>query len=298
MPPRRNRFGCVACVAGLVCVLSSGAARADDSTEAARQAYDRGASAYDAADYARAASELARADELLPSDVALELAIKAAVKGDDARTAIVLAMRAERRTRTGTLAAAAQAARTKMAGRTGSVNVTCPGRSTCRPRVDGKDAVAGEPYVIVVGDHKITVEGGGGPSEAFDVRVDPDAVIVITTKPLELAPIGPVRVSPPVSPPSSGSSGISPVWFWVGVSATALLGGAAILSAVDTQSKHEEFQSRPTSDLQQAGLDAQLRTNLLVGGAGFSGVVTAVVGLIFVRWSSPTADSTSARTGF
>lgn len=295
--PRASRYAASAlfscAIACLACLLSEGVAHADDTTEAARQAYDRGAAAYDAGDYGLAASELIRADELLPSDVALELALKAAVKGDDARTAITLAARAERRTRSGPLAAAAQAARTKMSGRTGSVTVTCPGRTTCVPRIDGTEVTPGESHVILVGDHKVVIEGTPGPREAYDVRVDPDAVIVIKTKPVAATPIGPPTATPAVPPPSSdrasssSSSGISPVWFWIGVSATAVLGGAALLSALDTQSKHEDFQARPTPDLQQAGLDAQLRTNLLAGGAGFSGVLTAVVGLVFVRWSSP-----------
>src|SRR4051794_10708566 len=130
--PRVSRTTILAGTLGVVCLVTSGRASAtgpDEATkEAARQAYDRGAAAYDAGEYARATSELSRADELFPSDIALELALKAAVKGDDARTAIVLANRADHRSQAGTLGAAAQAARTKMAGRTGTVSVTCPGR--------------------------------------------------------------------------------------------------------------------------------------------------------------------------
>src|SRR4051794_29326385 len=120
---RLSRALGVASSIGLACVLAAGSANAggppDEATkEAARQAYDRGAAAYDAGDYARATAELTRADELFASDVALELALKAAVKGDDPRAAMVLAARADKRARGGTLAAASQAARAKMAGRT------------------------------------------------------------------------------------------------------------------------------------------------------------------------------------
>jgi hypothetical protein len=284
-------------------------ARADEATlDAARQAYDRGAAAYDAADYPKAASELARADELFANDVAIELAIKAAMKSDDARTAITLAARAERRTRSGTLGAAAVAARTKMAGRTGTVNVICPGRTWCVAKLDGKDLPPSEPYVVLVGQHKVVIEGGEAPRESYDVRVDPDAAIVIRALPPPVAGVGPKRPAeegparaadraPSESP--SRNSGISPTWFWVGVGLTAALGGAAIASALDTQSKHDDFRASPSPELQQAGLDAQLRTNLLAGGAGFAAVASAVVGVFFVGWSSPPPSGASAaRAGF
>jgi hypothetical protein len=283
----------------VVC-LTTGRANAggpDDATkEAARQAYDRGAAAYDAGDYARAMAELSRADELFPSDIALELALKAAVKGDDARTAVVLANRADQRSKGGSLGAAVAAARTKMAGRTGTVSVACPGRAACTAKIDDKDLPAGEAYVVLVGQHRVVIEGGGAPREAYDVRVDPDATLVVKAQPPPAVPppAGPPRARE--QPPESPRSGISPVWFWFGAGLTAVVGGVAIASGLDTRAKHDDFAAHPSADAQQAGLDAQLRTNLLAGGAGLAGVVTAVVGLVFVQWSSPASSSTANAT--
>jgi hypothetical protein len=287
---RRSYAIAGACVLALSTVTT---ARADD-VQAARQAYDRGAAAYDAADYPLAVSELARADELFANDVALELALKAAVKADDARMAMQLAVRADRRTRNGTLAAAAVAAREKMAGRTGTITITCPGRASCAATIDAGAVPAGGPYVVLVGVHRITVQATGGPREAFDARVEPGSNVDVKASPARAVPLaGPV--APPVHAADSSGSGISPVWFWVGLGVTAVLGGAAVGSAVDTRSKHDDFKLTPTNELQQQGLDAQLRTNLLAGSAGFAALATGLLGVVFVRWTSPPSTSQAGR---
>jgi hypothetical protein len=292
--PRRS---CAIVFAGAIALVMSTAATAHaDDVQAARQAYDRGAAAYDAGDYGLAVSELARADELFANDVALELALKAAVKADDARMAVRLALRADTRTRTGSLAAAAAAAREKMAGRTGTITITCPGRASCAATIDAGDVPAGGPYVVLAGVHRVTVQGAGGPREAFDARVEPGASVEVKSSAPPAVPlVGPVsqpgRTVPAAESPTSG---ISPVWFWVGLGVTAALGGAAIASAVDTQSKHDEFKLTPSTDLQDQGLNAQLRTNLLAGGTAFGGLATALVGVFLVRWTTPPSTSSAS----
>jgi hypothetical protein len=157
-----------------------------------------------------------------------------------------------------------------------------------------------EPHVVLVGEHKVIIDGGGAPRESYDVRVDPEATIVVKALPIAAATIGPPRRStedrPAVAPASAAShdNGISSAWFWVGIGVTAVLGGAAIASALDTQSKHEQFRSSPTPDLRDDGTNAQLRTNLLAGGAGFAAVASTVLAVFFVGWSSPDASSTKA----
>lgn len=293
----------------ITCALSlawSARAHADQATlDAARQAYDRGAASYDAKDFPRAAVELARADELMANDVALELAIKAAVKADDPRLAMTLAARGARRSNAG-VAAAAEQARQKMASRTGTVIVMCPLRPACNPTVDGEPVHAGAPHIVLIGDHSVVIEGGGGPRDVLTAKVAPDGVVEMRASAPSSAspspPISPVAILPPPrardeQPRSeqASASGISPVWFWVGVGATAVLGAVTIGSAVDTQSKHESFRVTPTGDLQNAGLDAQLRTNLLAGGTGLVGLATIVVGAFFVRWTGEPPTSQAAR---
>src|SRR5688572_108186 len=101
--------------------LIAGPVTAEDALDAAKRAYDRGAAAYDSGDYAVAAAELTRADEIVASDVTLELALRAAVKADDPRLSMRLVDRAEGRTKSASLTAAADAAKAKMAPRTGRV---------------------------------------------------------------------------------------------------------------------------------------------------------------------------------
>lgn len=290
----------------LTCAISiayASTAHADQATlDAARQSYDRGAAAYDAKDYPRAAVELAKADELMANDVALELAIKAAVKADDPRLAMTLASRGARRSNAG-VAAAAEQARQKMAGRTGTVIVMCPMRPSCSATVDGEAVHAGAPHIVLIGDHNVVVEGGGGPRDVLVAKVPPDGVAEMRASapsdggatPLSILPPTRARDQQPKTEPASTSSGISPVWFWLGVGVTAALGAATIGSAVDTQSKHEAFLATPSEELQNLGLDAQLRTNLLAGSTGLAGVATIIVGAFFVKWKSDPSTSQATR---
>lgn len=292
----------------LTCAISlayAANASADQATlDAARQAYDRGAAAYDAKDYPRAATELAKADELMANDVALELAIKAAVKADDPRLAMTLAARGARRSNAG-VAAAAEQARQKMAGKTGTVIVMCPMRPSCNATVDGEAVHAGSPHIVLIGDHNVVVEGGGGPRDVLLAKVAPDGVAEVrasapssggsSATPVAILPPPRARDEQAPVERSPSSSGISPAWFWVGVGLTAVLGGATIASAVDTSNKHESFLALPTEELQSNGLDAQLRTNLLAGSTGLAGVATIVVGAFFVKWKGEPSTTQASR---
>src|SRR5262252_4060459 len=107
-----------------LCMLLAGNGRAEDEAAfaQARESYDRGAAAYDAKDYAKAAVELARADELVPNPTVLELALQAAVRAHDAPTAMDLAERVDKRVPEGSpLHAEARAARAKLAREAGVI---------------------------------------------------------------------------------------------------------------------------------------------------------------------------------
>src|SRR5687768_1985938 len=127
----RGRKRCFAFV--LVC---ASIAHAEPDVDSARSAYDRGAAAYDRGEYPLAAAELARADELAANDVALELALKAAVKAEDAPLAMTLAARADGRQGNAALRSARDAARARMASRTGRVVVTCLPSTICNATFD------------------------------------------------------------------------------------------------------------------------------------------------------------------
>jgi hypothetical protein len=98
------------------------------------------------------------------------------------------------------------------------------------------------------------------------------------------------------SPPGD-RSGLSPAWFWVSAGLTGVLGGATVISALDTQRRHEDFRADPSERLSRAGLDAQLRTNVLLAGLVASAITTAALGLFGVRWRSAERPPTLSWAG-
>ncbi len=293
----------------------------DDAANAqAREAYDRGAAAYDGARYASAAVDLARADELSPNVTVLGLALEAALRAHDAPTAMDLAERVERRVPPSTpLYEKGKAARARFAREAGQLTVTCPPPAMfCKALVDGKLTAVGARRWVKPGDHVVELTADGTP-ENRTVAVAAGASVEVA--PLPPAPPAPTPVlAPPPSPPHSAdvsrarplpsaaaperresprNQGVSPVWFWVGAAVTAVAGGVTVWSAVDTKSKHDDFVAKPSAATSSAGTDAQLRTNLLALATAAAGVTTAALGVFAVGWSpgpAPTGTATlSAR---
>jgi hypothetical protein len=266
------------CATALAVLLACAAARADDATlTEARAAYDRGARAYDAGDFAMAAAELARADQLAPNVTVLELAIKSALRSDDALLGIALAERAEARGTAGGARDSAPALRARFEPRLGRVVVRC--RAICTATIDGTPAAVGAPRWVLPGAHRVEIAVGAG-QEWRDVSVAAGGLFQV-----EQAPPAPVPL-PPAPPPADPSDGrISPAVFWIGLGATALLGVAAGFSAADTRDRHDQFVESPSEQAAQDGRGAQLRTNVLIGATIATGVLTGALGLFAVRWS-------------
>jgi hypothetical protein len=300
---------------GLLIVLvlakaTSARADEDDPRERARQAYDRGTAAHRRGDFAEAATDFARADELAPSPVALRAALDEAVHADDPALGMELIERSSRASAEGDLAASIAAARLKFHGRAGRVYVHCPEGSSCLATVDAQPVLVGKPVWVRAGQHTVVVQVGESPqSRLVEVRPDgttdvtpvPTTPALVPTTPAAKAPgpTGPSAVPASEPPPSAprparaAASGLSPVWFWVGVGATAVLGGATAVSAVDTSSKHDTFANDGCArggaagcgSLSSDGMAAQTRTNVLLGVAGAVALVTVIVGAAFTRWS-------------
>jgi hypothetical protein len=250
-----------------------GASAAPSATDLAKEAYDRGTAAYEAKDYRLAAREFAHADELAPNPVALQAALDAAVLADDPLLGMDLADRAAREGGTTALHAAADAARLRFADRVGTIVVRCSPAS-CAPTVDGTPLLATTPRRVLAGAHEVVV--------AFDERASVRRSVMVHGK----------SVSEVVAD-RSASSGLSPTWFFVGASATAVLSGLTIASAIDTKNKHDDLGTRNCSavlaegctDLANRGISAQNRTNVLLGVTAAMGIGTALTGIFFTRWS-------------
>jgi hypothetical protein len=262
-------------------------ARADAKEDAAI-AYDRGARAYDRGDYALAASELARADELAPNAVTLELAIAAAVKADDAVIGMTLVERAS--ARKGIKETVLLGARKKLAPKVGRVVVRC---SDCEATVDGSRMPNEAPRFVSVGPHIVTLTRPSAKEERIEILVDPGKTVdVAPAQPapaneVKLAPtLGPAPTPPPTPAPSKEEPrSLSPVWFWAGLGLTAVAAGAGTVSAIDTAAKHDAFlKDRSDAAASRAGQDAETRTYILFGAAAAFAVATAVIGLGLVKW--------------
>jgi hypothetical protein len=249
---------------------------------AARDAYDRGAAAYDAGDYALATTHLSRADALVPSDVALELALKAAVRANDAVQAMELAQRAQSRS-SPSLRATREDTVTRMAPRVGRVVVQC---SACTATIDGSPIMIGEPRWALVGPRDVVVEHRKGQRRPYPVKIDAGATAVVTATPTATATApAPAAVLATPPPAIDTDRGVSTAWFWVPAGISVALGAATIGSAIDTRNKYDAFSANPSQERSDAGVSAQLRTNLLIGATSVSVLATAIVGLFLVRWS-------------
>jgi hypothetical protein len=281
-----------------------------DEREDAATAYDRGAAAFDRGDFVTAARELARADELLPSPVTLELAINAAIKSDDAALGMTLADRASTRKGTKALDAAAASARKKFSSRVGKLSVMCPANSRCDVTLDGASFEPNAPRIVAVGSHRVVLTRSSTTEpERFAVRIDPEKTTELLL-PAAAPPVSPAPTATPVDPvkpppptpakkkDADDARGLSPAWLWVGAGATALVGGFTIASGLDTASKHDAFaQDRSDTTLANEGRAADQRTTFLLVATGALALATVAVGLFVVDWRGrDDADDTKKGT--
>ena len=293
----RNTARCelaAACVLVLVASFSLPArAATPPAVDDAASAYDRGAAAFDRGDFAVAASALARADELAPNTVTLELALRAATKAEDAPLAMTLAERTDTRDVTKSLDALAHAARRRFAARVGKLSVACPPQTACTATVDEQPFETGRVVFFPTGAHAVVVRRGDA-RERFDVALEPGKTVQLVATLGGSAPPRPARTAEPGSPSPAASQGVSPTWFWLGVGVTAALGVASGISFADVLDKHQTFAAdRSSTDVSSRGKDAQLRTNVLLAATGAAALVTGAVGLFGVEWADGRRASAS-----
>ncbi len=104
---------------------------------------------------------------------------------------------------------------------------------------------------------------------------------------------------------ASEGSGLSPVFFFVGLAATAGLGGVTVWSGIDTQNDPGPDAVREACvglgtdcPAYQDGQAKELRTNVLIGATAGAAVLTTAVGLFLTDWggsSAPSADAAVTR---
>ena len=269
----------------ILAVMTQQAHADSDKKAEARSAYERGAAAFDRHEYAAAATDLARADELVPNPVSLSTAIRAAVLADDAVLAMQLAERAESRESDPTLSRAVDSAHQKYASRTGRVRLSCPG--ACRAMLDDQELSPRASQWVLAGEHELVLNLEGR-IERRSLKVAPGAQVEVSPTPGAAAPRH-ENGGPAPGADSESSNGLSPMWFWIGAATTAVVGSLTVASALDFKKKHEDFQDHPTDAGASDGKTAQTRTNVLLGVTGVAAITTAALGLFAVRWSNSSA---------
>jgi hypothetical protein len=318
----------VVAVLACACLLAAAPAGADAPTTDAQahQAYERGTAAYRRRDYATAAREYAAADALSPNPTALQAAIDATIQGDDPVLGLQLLERARGAPRTSALLSTMLVAEKKFAHRTGRIAIACPAQP-CLATVDGAAIDPSQPTLVRVGAHTVMIESGGSTTTRT-LTVAPDETETMTassassssssTPPPAPAPSpstsappptlpSPAPASPPApAPPPADATGLSPVWLFATLGATAIAGGFTIASGIDTSNKSSAFSSAHCGapappagcdQVSQDGQSAQTRTNVLIGVTAALGLASAAL-VPFVRWHHLTAAVTAGGLAF
>jgi hypothetical protein len=99
------------------------------------------------------------------------------------------------------------------------------------------------------------------------------------------APPPPVYVEAPAPPPEPAPSPLRSKWTFIGAAAaTAVAGGLALWSGLDTLSARDRYVADPTAERYHDGVSREKRTNWLIGGTAVLGAATLGLGLFVTRW--------------
>jgi hypothetical protein len=326
--PRSVRSALAAVAIASVLGLATSPARAQGTPDVphAKEAYARGVAAHERGDFQTAAREFAAADSLAPSSVALQAGLDAALDADDPVIGGELLERSKRVTPpiAPKLKDSIEAARKKLGGRAGRVEVACPTGTTCTATLDGKSFDTKNVQWALLGPHTVVAQVDG-QTRTRSVDVRPDVLVIIQLP--RIAPPEPVPPAPPPPPPkvepsppgpapapvlpglpappphppdtSHASSGLSPILFFVGVGATVVAGGAATYFMLNTKSKHQEFvdggcelgPAAGCNTLKNDGGSSQTTANVMIGVTAVLAVATVVIGAAFTDWGGTAKKS-------
>jgi hypothetical protein len=99
------------------------------------------------------------------------------------------------------------------------------------------------------------------------------------------APPPPAFVEAPAAPPPPRASPLQSKWIFIGAAAaTAVAGGLALWSGLDTLSARDSYVSDPTEERYHNGVSREKRTNWLIGGTAVLGAATLGLGLFVTHW--------------
>jgi hypothetical protein len=270
----------------------------------AAELFDEGRTAYKAAAYSEAAEHFEAADARAPSGNALVLAMRSRVEaGQFAKASSLAELIIVRHADNPELVAQAERVIAENSPQLGRVDIFCT--EICDLVIDLKlvhgDARALWRVYVEPGKHTIvanfskdrdatletdTVAGGVYP---LTLQPKPEPPKAIVEAPQLLPTVNSTVKLSPVGPPPRK---LKPLYFWVGVGATALFGGVTTWSAIDTKYNpgkdkvREECVGQGTQcPLYQEGQRKEVRTNVLIGGTLVLALATAVTGIFATDFS-------------
>ena len=289
----------------VVCLASVAAAQDRDR---ARAAYEEGTRAFKRGDFSAAVTKYAEADSLAPSPVALQAALDAAVKADDAVVGAELLERARTRDVSGALATSVRTANEKLGHRAAKLTASCP--SACTVTLDGVAFEAGHARWVKSGSHAV-VFTLDGRADAQTIDLAPDSEKTITPPPPPTPPPPTVTVVEPQPQPQPQlfnepyvpivrrHRGVSPALFWVSLGVTGAFAATSISTLIVTQVTHDQFVSKSCAttasadclSLSNTGNATQAVGDTFLGLSIAAAVWTILAGAVIVRWHEPTVGA-------
>lgn len=263
--------------------LAQGTPSARDRVAAA-EAYDRGSAAFLARDYATAAQLFETANRLAPAPAALIQAIRAHRKAGSTIRGATLALRldADALAREPTVQELLdQAAREAM-----RIDVVCQG---CTVDLDGVLQDHPSFFVAAGSAHTVTASFGDAARSTEVTGVAGERRSLEIERPAAAAPRA--APSPTPGPPAPAPStpptrrGLSPAVALVGAGATLVVTGLAVWSGLDTLAGVDEYEANPTQQGLDEGRGRELRTNLLMAGAGVLAAATLAIAWFLTDWA-------------
>ncbi len=289
--------GAIACLVGI-----TSPARADENMAAAANAYSRAQKAALSGDYEKAAELFELADSLAPTPEALRAAASArraaGQLGAAASTAEELQRRYPEDAESNKVASEIlEQARKKLA----RYQVSCT-PNPCQILLDGgvETATPKDAHVLYVepGKHEMAAVFGSRKAEpqAIVAKVGTSESLSFEAPKAEpkpaLAP-EPASHAADVRADSGGSHGLSPWVFGTALGVTAVLGGVATWSGLDTLSARDDYDKHRTQSGYEDGQNKERRTNVLIGATGVAAAATLT--LAFFTDFGGTDDSARAK---
>jgi hypothetical protein len=296
--------------AGLILLLACPAALAAPASDAvkvqaAAQEFDAGRRAFQLEDFPSAAAHFENAYRDMPSPEALRLAIRAHARArNNARAATLAALASRRYGDDPGTRELAESFLEKLSPGLHRVTVAC--EPACSIVVDRRavldEAATETVFYVAPGTHAVvaiwpggregnqSVDGkaGEGSNLSFQPEEPRDEPVVVNTQPARESGMD-----------ASSSSGLPPVVTYVGLGLTTVLAGVTIWSGIDTKNNPGKAAVEERClDLgencpeYQDGLDAQKRTNVLLGATAGVALTTGVFALL-TDWSGGKPDDSA-----